>query len=147
MRFELIPWISISGQIWMQVFVTMALVYLLWKYRRDYIALLFILLSFPRAFMFYGSTAHNLYKVAMLLLCIYFFYQLHAQKIYQRREVWIAITFALFSLQFMASVLIFTENTITIVVSQYARYLEIFLLYMALFHQDLLLQYTHWSLC
>lgn len=129
MRFDLIPWISISGQIWMQVFVTMALVYLLWKYRRDYIALLFILLSFPRAFMFYGSTAHNLYKVAMLVLCVYFFYQLHAQKIYQRREVWIAFTFALFSLQFMASVLIFTENTITIVVSQYARYLEIFLLY------------------
>lgn len=129
MRFELIPWLSISGQIWMQVFVTMALVYLLWKYRRDYTALLFILLSFPRAFMFYGSTAHNLYKVAMLVLCIYFFYQLHAQKIYQRREVWIAITFALFSVQFMASVLIFTQNTITIVVSQYARYLEIFLLY------------------
>lgn len=129
MQFELIPWISISGQIWMQVFVTMALVYLLWKYRRDYIALLFILLSFPRAFMFYGTAAHNLYKVAMLVLCIYFFYQLHAQKIYQRREVWIAITFVLFSVQFMASVLIFTENTITIVVSQYARYLEIFLLY------------------
>jgi hypothetical protein len=29
----------------------------------------------------------------------------------------------------MASVLIFTQNTITIVVSQYARYLEIFILY------------------
>lgn len=129
MHFELLGGLSFSGQIWMQVFVTMALVYLLWKYRRDYIALLFILLSFPRAFMFYGSTAHNLYKVAMLVLCIYFFYQLHAQRIYQRREVWIAITFALFSVQFMASVLIFTENTITIVVSQYARYLEIFLLY------------------
>ena len=129
MHFDFIYRISIGGQIWMQVFVTMALVYLLWKYRRDYTALLFILLSFPRAFMFYGSTAHNLYKVAMLVLCIYFFYQLHAQRIYQRREVWIAITFALFSVQFMASVLIFTENTITIVVSQYARYLEMFLLY------------------
>lgn len=129
MRFEILNGLSISGQIWMQVFVTMSLVYLLWKYRRDYTALLFILLSFPRAFMFYGTTANNLYKVAMLLLCVYFFYQLHAQKTYQRREVWIAITFALFSLQFMASVLIFTQNTITIVVSQYARYIEIFLLY------------------
>ena len=71
MRFELIPWISISGQIWMQVFVTMALVYLLWKYRRDYISLLFILLAWPREFIFYGATVHNIYKVAMLLLCIY----------------------------------------------------------------------------
>ena len=129
MRFELIPWLSISGQIWMQVFVTIALVYLLWKYRRDYISLLFILLAWPREFIFYGATVHNMYKVAMLLLCIYFFYQLHAEKIYQQREVWIAITFALFSLQFMVSVLIFTQNTITIAVSQYARYIEIVLLY------------------
>lgn len=129
MHFELLGGLSISGQIWMQVFVTIALVYILWKYRRDYISLLFILLAWPREFIFYGATVHNMYKVAMLLLCIYFFYQLHAEKIYQRREVWIAITFALFSLQFMASVLIFTENTITIVVSQYARYIEIVLLY------------------
>lgn len=129
MQFELISWISISGQIWMQVFVTIALIYLLWKYRKDYTSLLFILLSFPRAFMFYGTTAHNLYKVAMLLLCVYFFYQLHAQRAYQQREVWILLTFALFSLQFMLSVLLFTQNTITIIVSQYARYIEIFLLY------------------
>lgn len=129
MRFELIPWISIPGQIWMQVFVTIALIFLLWKYRRDYTSLLFILLSSPRAFMFYGTTAHNLYKVAMLLLCVYFFYQLHAQRAYQQREVWILLTFALFSLQFMLSVLLFTQNTITIIVSQYARYIEIFLLY------------------
>ena len=129
MQFELIPWISISGQIWMQVFVTIALIYLLWKYRKDYISLLFILLSFPRAFMFYGTTAHNLYKVAMLLLCVYFFYQLHAQRAYQQREVWILFTFGLFSLQFMLSVLLFTQNTITIIVSQYARYVETLLLY------------------
>ena len=129
MQFELIPWISISGQIWMQVFVTIALIYLLWKYRKDYTSLLFILLSFPRAFMFYGTTAHNLYKVAMLLLCVYFFYQLHAQRAYQQREVWILFTFGLFSLQFMLSVLLFTQNTITIIVSQYARYVETLLLY------------------
>ena len=129
MQFELIPWISISGQIWMQVFVTIALIYLLWKYRKDYTSLLFILLSFSRAFMFYGTTAHNLYKVAMLLLCVYFFYQLHAQRAYQQRDIWILLTFALFSLQFMLSMLLFTQNTITIIVSQYARYVETLLLY------------------
>ena len=129
MRFEILYGLSISGQIFIQIFVTIALVYLLWKYRRDNIALLFILLSFPRAFMFYGPTTHNFYKVMMLLSCIYFFYLLHAQKVYQRREVWIAIMFVLFSLQFMVSVLMFTKNTITIALSQYARYIEILLLY------------------
>ena len=61
MRFELIPWISISGQILMQVFITCALIYMLWKYRKDYISLLFFLLSWPRVFIFYGKTIENMY--------------------------------------------------------------------------------------
>ena len=129
MRFELIPWLPIFGQIMMQVFVTCTLIYMLWKYRRDYISLLFILLSWPRVFIFYGKNIENLYKIAMLLLCVYFFYQLYAYRVCQKREQRIAITFVLFSIQFMLSVLLFTQNTITIVLSQYSRYIEIVLLY------------------
>lgn len=129
MRFELIPWLSISGQIWMQIFVTILLVYMLWKYRKDNISLLFILLSWPRVFVFYGKTIENMYKIAVLLMCIYFFYQLYAYWFYQKRERWIAITFVLFSIQFMLSVLLYTQNTITIILSQYSRYIEILLMY------------------
>lgn len=129
MRFELVPWLSTSGQIWMQIFVTILLVYMLWKYRKDNISLLFILLSWPRVFAFYGKTIENMYKIAMLLMCIYFFYQLYAYRFYQKRERWIAITFVLFSIQFMLSVLLYTQNTITIILSQYSRYIEILLLY------------------
>ena len=129
MRFELIPWLSISGQIWMQIFVTILLVYMLWKYRKDNISLLFILLSWPRVFVFYGKTIENLYKIAMLLVCIYIFYQLYAYRVYQKRERWLLFTFTLFSIQFILSVLLYTQNTITIVFSQYSRYVEILLLY------------------
>lgn len=129
MRFELIPWLSISGQIWMQVFVTILLVYMLWKYRKENFSLLFILLSWPRVFIFYGKTIENMYKVAMLMMCIYVFYQLYAYRFYQKRERWIAITFVLFSIQFMLSVLLYTQNTLTITLSQYSRYIEILLLY------------------
>lgn len=129
MRFELIPWISIPGQIWMQVFITCTLIYMLWKYRKDTISLLFILLSWPRVFVFYGKTVENMYKIAMLLLCIYFFYQLYTYRIYQKRERWLLITFALFSIQFILSVFLYTQNTLTIVLSQYSRYVEILLLY------------------
>ena len=129
MRFELIPWISIPGQIWMQILVTILLVYMLWKYRKDNISLLFILLSWPRVFVFYGKTIENMYKIAVLLMCIYFFYQLYAYRFYQKRERWIAITFVLFSIQFMLSVLLYTQNTLTITLSQYSRYVEILLLY------------------
>lgn len=113
----------------MQFFVTILLVYMLWKYRKDNISLLFILLSWPRVFVFYGKTIENMYKIAVLLMCIYFFYQLYAYRFYQKRERRIAITFVLFSIQFMLSVLLYTQNTITIILSQYSRYIEILLLY------------------
>lgn len=129
MRFELIPWLSISGQIWMQIFVTILLVYMLWKYRKDNISLLFILLSWPRVFIFYGKTIENMYKIAMLLLCIYALYQLYAYRAYQKRERWLPVAFTLFSIQFILSVLLYTQNTSTIVLSQYSRYVEILLLY------------------
>lgn len=134
MRFELIPWISISGQILMQVFITCALIYMLWKYRKDNISLLFILLSWPRVFIFYGKTIENMYKIAMLLLCIYFFYQLYAYRAYQKQERWLLVTFTLFSIQFILSVFLYTQNTITIVLSQYSRYVEILLLYFIVKH-------------
>lgn len=134
MRFELIPWISISGQILMQVFITCALIYMLWKYRKDNISLLFILLSWPRVFIFYGKTIENMYKIAMLLLCIYFFYQLYAYRAYQKRERWLPVAFTLFSIQFILSVFLYTQNTITIVLSQYSRYVEILLLYFIVKH-------------
>lgn len=134
MRFELIPWISVSGQILMQVFITCALIYMLWKYRKDNISLLFILLSWPRVFIFYGKTIENMYKIAMLLLCIYFFYQLYAYRAYQKRERWLLVTFTLFSFQFILSVFLYTQNTITIVLSQYSRYVEILLLYFIVKH-------------
>ena len=134
MRFELIPWISISGQILMQVFITCALIYMLWKYRKDNISLLFILLSWPRVFVFYGKTIENMYKIAMLLLCIYFFYQLYAYRAYQKRERWLLVTFTLFSIQFILSVFLYTQNTITIVLSQYSRYVEILLIYFIVKH-------------
>lgn len=134
MRFELIPWISISGQILMQVFITCALIYMLWKYRKDNISLLFILLSWPRVFIFYGKTIENMYKIAMLLLCIYFFYQLYTYRTYQKRERWLLVAFTLFSIQFILSVFLYTQNTITIVLSQYSRYVEILLLYFIVKH-------------
>lgn len=134
MRFELIPWISISGQILMQVFITCALIYMLWKYRKDNISLFLILLSWPRVFIFYGKTIENMYKIAMLLLCIYFFYQLYAYRAYQKRERWLLVTFTLFSIQFILSVFLYTQNTITIVLSQYSRYVEILLLYFIVKH-------------
>lgn len=75
-----------------------------------------------------------MYKIAMLLLCIYFFYQLYAYRAYQKRERWLLVAFTLFSIQFILSVFLYTQNTITIVLSQYSRYVEILLLYFIVKH-------------
>ena len=129
MHLEVIPWISIPGQILMQVFVAVALVYMLYKYRRDVLFMMLILLCWPRVFIFFGATAGNVYKVAMLLLCLYVFVRQKAYRSYQRKDGWIMALFVLFSMEYLWTALFYTQNTITIVLSQYSRYVEVVLLY------------------
>lgn len=129
MRFEVIPWIDIPGQILMQVFVAVALVYMLYKYRQDVLSMVLILLCWPRVFMFFGATAGNVYKVAMLLLCLYVFVRQKAYRSYQRKDGWIIALFVLFSMEYLWTALFYTQNTMTIVLSQYSRYVEAVLLY------------------
>lgn len=129
MRFEVIPWIDIPGQILMQVFVAVALVYMLYKYRRDVLFMVLILLCWARVFMFFGATAGNVYKIAMLLLCLYVFVRQKAYRSYQRQDGWIIALFVLFSMEYLWTALFYTQNTMTIVLSQYSRYVEAVLLY------------------
>lgn len=129
MRFEVISWIDIPGQILMQVFVAVALVYMLYKYRRDVLSMVLILLCWARVFMFFGATAGNVYKVAMLLLCLYVFVRQKAYRSYQRNDGWIIALFVLFSMEYLWTALFYTQNTMTIVLSQYSRYVEAVLLY------------------
>ncbi len=129
MRLEVIPWIDIPGQILMQVFVAVALVYMLYKYRRDVLFVVLILLCWPRVFIFFGATAGNVYKVAMLLLCLYVFVRQKAYRSYQRKDGWIIALFVLFSMEYLWTALFYTQNTMTIVLSQYSRYVEAVLLY------------------
>lgn len=129
MHFEIIPWVNIPAQIAQQVFVAVTLVYMLYRYRRDALSVVLLLLCFPRVFAFFGAGAHNIYKVAMLLLCVYIFAQHHAYKVYRRKDGWIVAAFVVFSLEYMWTALFYTQNTLTIVFSQYARYVEAMLLY------------------
>lgn len=129
MHLEVIPWVSIPGQILMQVFVAVAMVYMLYRHRRDTLAVLLILLCCPRVFLFFGSTMGNVYKVVMLLLCGYVLVQQRAAVAYQRKDGWILLLFALFSAEFFWTAAYYTKNTLTIIFSQYSRYVEAVLLY------------------
>lgn len=132
MRFELIHFISLSGQIWMQIFVTMLLVYMLWKYRRDSLLVFLVMLFFPRVFIFMGKNVENLYKVSLLLMCLYTCWERKVWKRYTTNDLGYLLTFIVLSAAFFYSTLFYSHDSITIIFSQYARYLEIFLLWFLL---------------
>ncbi len=130
MNFEIIPWLSYAGQIGLQMCVTASFIYMLYRYRRDTLSLLFIFLCFPSAISFYGIVAGNIYKVLSLAFCVYAFAKTKAYKTYRSHEVWILLTFALFTIQFFVATLFYSSgNTATIIFSQYSRYIEALFLY------------------
>ncbi len=129
MHFEIIPWLNIPAQFAQQVFVAVTLVYMLYKYRHNALSVVFLFLCYPRVFAFFGVAAHNVYKIAMLLLCFYIFARYRAYQTYRRREGWIIAAFVVFSLEYLWTALFYTQNTMTIVLSQYARYVEAMLLF------------------
>ena len=130
MRFEIIPWLSYAGQLWLQIFICATFIYMIYRYRRDKFAWLFIFFCFPSVFTFFGSVPSNIYKILSLIFCLYAFIQIKAYKSFASRENWILIVFALFSLQFFFSVYVFSNgNSFTLIWSQYARYLEAVLFY------------------
>ena len=132
MHFQLTPWVSLSGQIWMQIFVTMLLVYMLWKYRRDSLLVFFVLLFFPRVFIFMGKNVENLYKVSLLLMCLYTCWERKIWKKYTTNDLGYIVAFIVLSAAFFYSTFFYSHDSITIIFSQYARYLEIFLLWFLL---------------
>ncbi len=123
--------VPIQGQILMQIFVLATLVYMLCKHYKDVLSVFLILLCFPRVFIFFGKGIEDTYKIAMLLLCLYVAYRYKVWKVYVPRERWIVLAFVLFTAQFVLSAVYFSPvaTNITTLLSQYARYIEAFLLY------------------
>lgn len=132
MRFELFPWISIVGQIMMQVFVICILIYMLWRYKRDSLFVCLIMLFFPRVFIFMGKNVENLYKISLLLMFLYICWERKVWRRYTPKELWYVLAFLFLSAAFFFSTIIFSHDGWTIIFSQYARYLEIFLLWFLL---------------
>lgn len=132
MHFQLTPWVSLSGQIWMQLFVTMLMLYMLWKYRSDSLLLFLVLLFFPRVFIFMGKNVENLYKVSLLLMCLYTCWERKVWKRYTTNDLGYILTFIVLTASFFYSTIFYSHDGWTIIFSQYAKYLEMFLLWFIL---------------
>lgn len=132
MRFELIPWLSVVGQIMMQIFVICILIYMLWRYRRDSLFVCLVMLFFPRVFIFMGKNMENLYKISLLLMVLYTCWERKVWIRYGPKDMGYLLAFAVLSAAFFFSTIVYSNDGWTIIFSQYARYLEMFLLWFVL---------------
>lgn len=129
MPFEFHPYAPIVPQILAQFFVLITFIYLFWKYRRDGLAVVLILLCYERVFLFFGSSMTDIYKATILLLVGYVFLQQKAWNFYSNKDKWIIIIFIIFSIQFIVANFIYSKTLLTTIFSQYARYLETVMLW------------------
>lgn len=130
--FEFYPWVRFDLQIVMQVGVLFAFIYFLSQYRKDNFSVLLLLMFFPSFFMFLGTMVNNLYKIVVLAYTIYCTNQRKVWSLQSRfNQLW-TVAFVLFTVAFFVAVSNSSGNTVTIIFSQYARYLEIYCLYFLL---------------
>ena len=130
--FVFYPGLRFDLQIVMQVGVLFALLYLLRQYKKDNVSVLLLLMFFPSIFIFLGSAVNNLYKIVVLAYTIYCTYRRKVWHLKSKiNQLWTG-AFVLFTVAFFVAVSQITGNTITIIFSQYARYLEIYCLYFLL---------------
>lgn len=132
MRFSIYPWLPYIPQVLQWVTIVVTMLYMLYRYRKESIALFFIFLCWPSAFDFFGKDAQNIYKIVILAYTLYIFTRTHAFKSYRHKDIWTIGLFVLFSAQYFWAVLLYSQNTFTIIFAQYARYLEALLIYFIL---------------
>ncbi len=124
--------LNISAQFIMQAVAWIAFLYLLHRYKQDKVAVLLVLMFFPGIFIFWGTAVNNIYKIGVLG---YTFYCIIKQKAWKHTQaidsIWTG-AFVVFSVAFFLAVVQSAGNTITIVLSQFARYIETYCLYFLL---------------
>lgn len=121
-------WASLQLQILMQLFVAGTMLYMLYKYKHDLLSVCLIMLCYASPFILLGKNIQNAYKIVTLLLVVYLLVRRQAWKTYQVKDTWFTIAFVLFTMQLLIATLFYSANTLTIIFSQYARYVELFLL-------------------
>ena len=132
MTYSYITYVPLGLQIVMQTFVACIFFYMLWKYKSDSLLVFLITLFFPSIFIFVGKNVENLYKVSLLLMCLYTCWERKVWLRYTAKDLLYVLVFIILSVSFFYSTVFYSRDSWTIIFSQYARYLEIFLLWFLL---------------
>ncbi len=127
-----IQWIAFLPQMLMYIGVFITFVYMCYKYRRDALSILIILMFYTGLFIFLGAMVANIMKIVVLGLTCWCCFDKNIWSIRKKEDVWFIVIFGVFLLVFFISVMNSSGNTTTIIFSQLARYVEFFCLYFLL---------------
>ncbi len=132
--FQLQPivFLAFLPQILMYIGVFITFVYMCFRYRRDTLSILIILMFYTGLFVFLGTMVANIMKIVVFGLTCWCCLDRNIWAIRKRAEYWFILAFGAFLFAFCFSVMNSSENTTTIIFSQLARYIEFFCLYFLL---------------
>ncbi len=126
------PYLPLLPQIIMYIGVFITLVYMLYRYQKDSLSILLILMFYPGLWGFLGHTVENAMKVVVLGTTLWCILSRRALKFTNMRDTSFVGIFGVFVITYFISVSNSTNNTFTIIFSQLARYVEFFCLYFLL---------------
>jgi len=109
------------------IVVAVLFIYTLYKFRDDTFYGLIIFIFFIGLFVYSGKSIQNFYRIATLLYAVYLMQKTVTMKTLYRDSL-IVISFVLFSFTFIYSSIL-NEDNITLLLSQYSRFLLILIFY------------------
>jgi hypothetical protein len=127
---EIISWQESGLLLRSYYFLVLAtFVYVLLKYRKYRFSVLIILLFFNGLFAFYGKNLQNGYRIALVIITLYWLFRTDPFKNSNSQSI--IISFIIFSLTFLYTSFI-NDDYFFIIFSQYSRYFILFSLYFTL---------------
>jgi len=113
------------------ILVTFSFLYLLYRYRSQYYSKYIILMFFYGLMSYLGKDIQDYYKTALTILTIYWFIEADAIRVLNELP-FLAISFILFSFSFFYTAYL-NSDYLLITLSQYSRYLIVFLVFLILY--------------
>jgi hypothetical protein len=111
------------------LFVLLSLIYVLVKYRKQRLSILFILLFFNGLFAFYGKNLQNTYRIILVMFTLYWLYS--SKAFIKINADFIVISFGVFTFTFLYTSYL-NGDYFFIIFSQYSRYFILFALFLIL---------------
>ncbi len=129
---ELYSRLPVLPQLLLHLGVLITFVYMCYQYKRDALMFLLVLMFYPGLFEFFGSTIANIMKVIVLGLTCFCVFQRNVWTVKKGGDLLFTLVFVIFIIAYFISVTNSSGNTVTIVFSQLARYVEFYLLFFLL---------------